>query len=76
MWRVWAGAIATLLAAYVWVGRSLSPAADQGLARSDRARLAALRADDTVIGGLGPLWSQERVASAWEALDREEWLSR
>jgi len=76
LWRVWAGAVATLLAAYVWAGRSLSPALDHGLARSDGATIAAVRADDGVIGVLGPLWSQERATAAWEALDREDWLSR
>lgn len=76
LWRVWAGTVAFLLVAYVWVGRSLSPALDQGLARSDGATIAALRTDDGVIGALGPLWPQERAAAAWEALDREDWPSR
>jgi len=76
LWRVWAGTVAFLLVAYIWVGRSLSPALDQDRARGDGATIAALRADDGVIGAVGPLWSQERAAVAWGVLDREDWLSR
>ena len=75
LWGVWAGAVVALLATYVWVGRSLSPALEQGLACGDGVTIAALRAGDGVIGVLGPVWPRQRANITWTVLDREDWPS-